>query len=818
MEALLPLTKLDRSELQGMTLEKLRVVWAGLRPSKKIQVLPTGWRKADKLTLLKMYQNHVVDFYNLAPDGHWLQWTRDRLVVELDQYQMEARGLLDEPEEEGKPLVPFCPECGLGMIERTNRMDGSRFFGCVRFPACRATLPMTVGGNPSPVVQKALKAKEKEQYLEWLANRKEKKNPENFEGYKVPVIDQDEEMKGPGPVRATRVRKPPTEVESEWSKVSSSSDLTPDAGQQGAGSQGQQVIRDPEAIKKKMVERQRDLKRAKQGLCKRFLGDCRRAAMAAIMLTAVTLGSVGSGLINATIAGSDRPDLLEIFGGNAEVSCSFSRWGWWSLEPVDICYGVDLRNEKEREELLRRIEHFKPRLVVVSYPCTVYSPLTNLSYRTSQAKHKLQQLRKRERPFLEFCRDVFKQQKERGDDALGENPLHSASFSEGSVREVLEDPEVFVGIGHGCMYGIRNIKTGHLLRKPTLWFSTSPEICQELSKTCDGKHEHGQCMGGKTVTEHAGRYTVDIAKAIQRGFIRTLRRKEPSRIQTMLKSVQKRLVRNGPKDKTLTWTPKQVGRALAQWVGAVDQPAEPGDEVMEQEEKHEEVLGSLGIVFRVPKNRWLPPVIKSTLKKLHANLGHPGKDDMKRFLRNAGVENEMIEAVDWMECGACAQSQRPRVHRASKLPPSDARFNDRVMVDCCQIKDVRGKGFWFLCILDAATMYHTIGLIHDHSPKSLLEGFRNNWMNAFGPPEELSIDQERGFIGPQFSETLQEMCVKVTSIAGQAHWQHGKVERHIGILKDMMSRVVKHTQASGPEQLELVCKECTRAKNSLILT
>lgn len=219
------------------------------------------------------------------------------------------------------------------------------------------------------------------------------------------------------------------------------------------------------------------------------------------------------------------------------------------------------------------------------------------------------------------------------------------------------------------------------------------------------------------------------------------------------------------------------------------------------------VMGKLGVVFRVTSG--LPRVMKNTLKKLHANLGHPGKDDMKRFLRNAGVENEMIEAVDWMKCGACAQSQRPRVHRASKLPPSDARFNDRVMVDCCPIKDVRGKGFWFLCILDSATMYQTVGLIQDHYPKSLLEVFRDNWMNTCGPPEELSIDQERGFIGPLFSDTLQEMGVKVNSIAGQAHWQHGRIERHIGILKDMMSRAVKHIQTSGPEQMEIMCRECT---------
>ena len=53
--------------------------------------------------------------------------------------------------------------------------------------------------------------------------------------------------------------------------------------------------------------------------------------------------------------------------------------------------------------------------------------------------------------------------------------------------------------------------------------------------------------GGKTVTEHAGRYTVDVARAIQKGFIRTLYRKEPSKDS----SVEKRLIKNRSKDKTL---------------------------------------------------------------------------------------------------------------------------------------------------------------------------------------------------------------------------------------------------------------------------
>ena len=35
--------------------------------------------------------------------------------------------------------APDCPKCGSGMVRRNNRRDGTQFWGCTRFPACRGT-------------------------------------------------------------------------------------------------------------------------------------------------------------------------------------------------------------------------------------------------------------------------------------------------------------------------------------------------------------------------------------------------------------------------------------------------------------------------------------------------------------------------------------------------------------------------------------------------------------------------------------------------------------------------------------------------------
>lgn len=34
---------------------------------------------------------------------------------------------------------PGCPKCGLAMVRRSNRRDGTQFWGCKNFPACRGT-------------------------------------------------------------------------------------------------------------------------------------------------------------------------------------------------------------------------------------------------------------------------------------------------------------------------------------------------------------------------------------------------------------------------------------------------------------------------------------------------------------------------------------------------------------------------------------------------------------------------------------------------------------------------------------------------------
>ena len=131
-----------------------------------------------------------------------------------------------------------------------------------------------------------------------------------------------------------------------------------------------------------------------------------------------------------------RPDILEVFGGSAEVSLQFARRGLNVIEPCDKLYGSDLRDSNERAKLVEFVESKRPRLLVVSWPCTYWSPLCNINYRTNREKQQLRRLRDMEKPFSDLTEKLCNVQLKHGDDILGEKPLPSAAFREPQLERI----------------------------------------------------------------------------------------------------------------------------------------------------------------------------------------------------------------------------------------------------------------------------------------------------------------------------------------------------------------------------------------------
>ena len=90
-------------------------------------------------------------------------------------------------------------------------------------------------------------------------------------------------------------------------------------------------------------------------------------------------------------------DLLEIFAGRGRVSELAPRYGLRAVQPMDLKFGQDLKDEETKSHIRQTVRKLKPLLLLVAWPCTVWNLFSeNLNY--SHRMEELHQLRAEDRP------------------------------------------------------------------------------------------------------------------------------------------------------------------------------------------------------------------------------------------------------------------------------------------------------------------------------------------------------------------------------------------------------------------------------------
>ena len=151
--------------------------------------------------------------------------------------------------------------------------------------------------------------------------------------------------------------------------------------------------------------------------------------------------------------------------------------------------------------------------------------------------------------------------------------------------------------------------------------------------------------------------------------------------------------------------------------------------------------GSTAITFAPGSN--IAPEVKSSLKRLHQNLGHPSVDDLARHLRFAGAGPEVIGAAKRLTCQVCLRCKRGGTRKPAS-PPTLLSFNQVVGVDIFSVYDTEGERYEMMSIIDYGTTYHVVGRITSHSQTELEERFCQLWARTFGPPGTIAVDLEGG--------------------------------------------------------------------------
>ena len=516
---------------------------------------------------------------------------------------------------------------------------------------------------------------------------------------------------------------------------------------------------------------------------------------------------------------SHRVDVMQVFGGEGGITRAALGRGMTAVQVIDRKYGWDLTRKADLDQTYSLYYGLRPRFVSVELPCTYYTNITHLNYATPARKQLLRRKWQREKPFIHLARDIVMGQLALGDIAMVENPATSRLWAQRDVQKLMADDRLFAVRCDMCAFGATHVKTGKPIKHPTRLLVTHSEFFQ-LEKKCDRTHKHESTFGDPQAVRAAGVYTDRFCRAVVRVVEEILKGKGHHH-EAYAEGIDVRV------GEAATSLPEPTTAPLAE-PGEADGRPDPmggGEDADFSQVKSPDLIdngfdkpdgrtGVGAITFTKKAAAGCKPAELVMLRKLHCNLGHPSNEDLGRSLRLKGARSQVVDAVKGLVCNVCQSQQRPSARRPAHLHFVQD-FGDDVGFDCLELKDVEGKTFWFFSIVDLATTFQVVTLIRNHTAKEFAEVFDRCWASWAGVPDRVHFDMEGGFVAGALSELFQSFGTVQLPIAGQAHWQLGRVERQGGWWKELAARTIEHASVKGEDEMRTMSAMVSGAKNAL---
>ena len=201
---------------------------------------------------------------------------------------------------------------------------------------------------------------------------------------------------------------------------------------------------------------------------------------------------------------------------------------------------------------------------------------------------------------------------------------------------------------------------------------------------------------------------------------------------------------------------------------------------------------------------------KKIAKKLHTTLGHPKSKRLIDMIKKSGQDDlELFNIIQEVEeqCDVCKRWGRPHPKPAVTLPLASV-FNETVAVD---LKVYVNNSIYFLHLIDHATRFSQAVVIRSKDAETVVTGMFTHWISLFGRPEKFLTDNGGEFCNHHFMEMCHKMGIKVLTTASESPWSNGMVERHNGIIGEVVNKVIEENKCS----IEVALSWAINAKNSL---
>ena len=210
--------------------------------------------------------------------------------------------------------------------------------------------------------------------------------------------------------------------------------------------------------------------------------------------------------------------------------------------------------------------------------------------------------------------------------------------------------------------------------------------------------------------------------------------------------------------------------------------------------------------------RDVPPEVRREVRNAHYNLGHPSTATLLRLMRRAGANEAVQRYARWWKCPQCSEREAPGATPTTTAPYRPRTFNLMVGCDMKTVHDHQGNQFHTLNIIDFATTFQVLAMLEGCSAEECAEKFWLWWVVWAGPPKTLVTDMGTSFLAA-FITLAERYSATSKVIPTEAPWQVGMIERHGGVINDVISMTVAQSGATGKTEMMLVMIASAAAKN-----
>lgn len=208
----------------------------------------------------------------------------------------------------------------------------------------------------------------------------------------------------------------------------------------------------------------------------------------------------------------------------------------------------------------------------------------------------------------------------------------------------------------------------------------------------------------------------------------------------------------------------------------------------------------------------VPAEVRREVRNAHYNLGHPSTAVLLRIMRKAGASADAQRYAKWWKCPLCHERKPPGKVPKVTAPYRPKDFNAVVGVDLKPVWDSAGTRYEALNMLDLATGYQVFGLMRGASASSAVECFQLWWSSWAGPPSKVVFGMDTAFQAC-FTDLTDRYAAPTMVVPVEAPWQLGMVERHGGVLAEIIAMTVRNCKVVGRRELKLAIIAACGAKN-----